>query len=115
MFLKTKERRVFLALGPTDMRKSINTLSVLVEGEFGKNAFSGDLFVFCNRGQQIIKALYWDKNGFCLWQKRLEEHRFKWPKSTRELREIGLQELQWLLDGFDISLAFKPLQYQHVI
>ncbi|MGB8334849.1 MAG: IS66 family insertion sequence element accessory protein TnpB [Desulfobacterales bacterium] len=72
--------RVYLALGGTDMRKAINGLSVLVEQAMDLDPFSGDLFVFCNRRQNIIKILYWDENDFCLWKKRLEEQRFKWPK-----------------------------------
>jgi len=62
--------RVYLAVGNTDMRKSINTLSILVEQAMALNPFSGDLFVFCNRGRTILKILYWQGNGFCLWQKR---------------------------------------------
>jgi len=66
--------RVYLALGATDMRKAINGLSVLVEQAMDLDPFSGDLFVFCNRRHTILKILYWDANGFCLWHKRLEEH-----------------------------------------
>ena len=73
--------QVYLALGHTDMRKSINGLSILVEQALDLSPFSGDLFVFCNRQRRIIKILYWDRNGFCLWQKRLEKDRFKWPQS----------------------------------
>jgi transposase len=70
-------QRVFLAVGSTDMRKSINGLSMLVEQAMELNPFSGDLFVFCNRRRTIIIILYYDTSGFCLWLKRLEEHRFK--------------------------------------
>ncbi len=59
--------RVYLAVGNTDMRKSINTLSILVEQAMALNPFSGDLFVFCNRGRTILKILYWQGNGFCLY------------------------------------------------
>ena len=74
--------RVYLALGATDMRKEINGLSVLVEAAFLLDPFSGHLFVLCNRQRTTIKVLYWDRNGFCLWQKRLEKHRFKWPQRS---------------------------------
>jgi len=59
--------RVYLALGSTDLRKAINGLSLLAEQAMGLNPFSGDLFVFCNRRQNIIKILYWDENGFCFY------------------------------------------------
>ena len=104
--------RVFLALGSTDMRKAINGLSVLVEQAMDFNPFSGDLFVFCNRRQNIIKILYWDENGFCLWQKRLEEHRFKWPRLPEQVLAINREQLNWLLAGLDFSSAHQRLYYQ---
>lgn len=95
--------RVFLAPGSTDMRKAINGLSLLVEGTLELDPFSGHLFVFSNRPRTIIKVLYWDRNGFCLWQKRLEKHRFKWPESREEVMEIRSNELGFLLEGLDLS------------
>ena len=106
--------RVYLALGSTDMRKAINGLSVLVEQAMGLNPFSGDLFVFCNRRRNIIKILYWDENGFCLWLKRLEEHRFKWPQLADEVLTINRKQLSWLLSGLDFSSAHQRLYYQNV-
>ena len=106
--------RVYLALGSTDMRKAINGLSILVEQAMGLNPFSGDLFVFCNRRQDIIKILYWDKNGFCLWYKRLEEHRFNWPQLPEQVLAIDRKQLNWLLAGLDFSSAHQRLYYQHV-
>ncbi len=105
--------RTYLALGITDMRKSINGLSILVEDQLELDPFSGHLFVFCNRRRNILKILYWDRNGFCLWHKRLEKHRFKWPVTAEEVIEIGQRELSWLLDGLEISQAdaHKPLVY----
>ena len=95
--------QVYLALGATDMRKSINTLSILVEGQMGHNPFSGSLFAFCNRKCDIVKVLYWDRNGFCLWQKRLEKERFKWPCSSEEVMKLTRRELMWLIDGMSIT------------
>ncbi len=106
--------RVYLALGSTDLRKAINGLSVLVEQSMGLNVFSGDLFVFCNRRQNIIKILYWDNNGFALWHKRLEEHRFKWPKLPEQVIQINRKQLSWLLVGLDFSSVYQRLYYQHV-
>ena len=106
--------RVYIALGATDMRKSINGLSILVEQAMDLNPFGGDLFVFCNRRRNMIKILYWDKNGFCLWHKRLEEHRFKWPKLPEQVLTINRKQLNWLLAGLDFSSAHQQLYYQHV-
>ena len=106
--------QVYLALGSTDMRKAINGLSLLVEQAMGRNPFSGDLFVFCNRRQNIIKILYWDKNGFCLWHKRLEKYRFKWPRLPEQALAINRKQLSWLLAGLDLSSAHQRLYYQHV-
>ena len=59
--------RVYIALGATDMRKSINGLSLLVEEQFDLDLFSGSMFAFCNRRRDIVKILYWSDNGFCLY------------------------------------------------
>jgi len=105
--------RVFLAAGNTDMRKAINGLSLLVEGEMELDPFSGHLFVFCNRSRTIVKILYWDRNGFCLWQKRLEKQRFQWPKNRAEVLEVQARELGFLLEGLDLGSVqpHKSLKY----
>jgi transposase len=95
--------KVYLVLGATDMRKAINGLSLLVAGYLEKDVFSGNLFVFCNRSKSNIKVLYWDRNGFCLWQKRLEQHRYHWPSSEKEVLEWDTQQLRWLLDGLKLN------------
>ena len=112
--ISISSQRIYLALGSTDMRKSINGLSILVEQSLDLSPFSGDLFVFCNRRQNIIKVLYWDRNGFCLWHKRLEKHRFKWPSSAEQVVTIDAHQLQWLLYGLDIAQAHEQLYYQKV-
>lgn len=110
---------VYLHTEPIDFRKQIGGLAALVEGELQMNPFGTALFVFVNRRRTGIKALYWHRNGFCLWQKRLEKDRFAWPRQ----RDFGatccvsLQELQWLLEGFDLWLnkPHKSLYYQSVM
>jgi transposase len=108
--------RVYLAMGDTDMRMSINGLSVLVSTKLAENPLSGHLFAFTNRKRTIVKILYWDRNGFCLWQKRLEKDVFKWPASEKEVLNISSRELQWLIDGLDIRTvrAHKSLEYSVV-
>ncbi|RME80154.1 MAG: transposase [Caldilineae bacterium] len=93
---------VYLVAGPTDMRKAIDGLALLVADGLHLDPMSGHLFVFCNRKRDIIKILYWDHNGFCLWQKRLERQRFPWPQSTDATMKIGVRELRWILDGLPI-------------
>lgn len=73
---------MYLACGHTDMRKSINGLSAIVEGSFGLDPFGSALFVFCNRNRDRIKILEWDTDGFWLYFKRLEKGRFRWPDSA---------------------------------
>jgi transposase len=108
--------RVYLAPGTTDMRKAINGLSILVQEQMELDPFSGHLFAFCNRKRDIVKILYWDRNGFCLWQKRLEKDRFKWPMSMDEVFQIGMRELSWLMDGLSLHQhdAHARLQYDSV-
>jgi len=105
--------KVYLSLGATDMRKQINSLSILIQERLSLDPFAGSLFVFCNRRRDIVKILYWDVNGFCLWQKRLEKNRFNWPESRREVLEVTPRQLQWLLSGLSIKelRAHKELKY----
>lgn len=108
--------KVYLGLGSTDMRKSIDSLSVLVSEHLNHDPFSGHLFVFCNRRRNILKILYWDRNGFCLWHKRLEKEKFHWPVSEQEVGQISIRQLRWLLEGLDIdqAQAHGNLDYQNV-
>jgi transposase len=103
MLLPLDTVQVYLAIGATDMRKSINGLSMLVDSQLELDPLSGHLFCFCNRRQDIVKILYWDRNGFCLWHKRLEQDRFKWPNSTEEVVSLQGHELSWLLNGLSID------------
>jgi len=66
--------KVFLAAGSTDLRRSIDGLALLVAAQLELDPLSGHLFVFCNRRRTIVKVLYWDRNGFCLWQNHLSSH-----------------------------------------
>lgn len=117
MIFQPSHTRVFLAPGSTDMRKAINSLSILVEDTLRLDPFSGHLFVFCNGGRTILKILYWDRNGFCLWHKRLEKHRFKWPQDRKEVMEVGSRELSFILEGLDIRNVepLKNLSYKSMI
>jgi hypothetical protein len=69
---------VFVCLEPVDFRKGINGLAALLEAGLEQNPFAAALYVFSNRRRDRVKILYWERNGFCLWQKRLEKERFHW-------------------------------------
>lgn len=114
MLDKNGNYRVFLKMGRTDMRKSINGLAVEVQVFLKQNPFDKSLFVFCNKRRNQIKILYWDMNGFCLWQKRLEKDKYMWLKSGNNSMEISMKELEWLLEGLDYRKAYKPLSYELV-
>lgn len=109
-----RQTKVYLALGTTDMRKSINGLSLLVEDQFDLDLFTGNLFAFCNRRRDMVKILYWSGNGFCIWLKRLEEDQFRWPDSEQEVMEISPAALDWLLHGLDLRHAHRRLGYRAV-
>ncbi|MBF6651174.1 IS66 family insertion sequence element accessory protein TnpB [Methylobacter sp. BlB1] len=95
---------VYLCAEPVDFRKGMGSLAVLVEAQLQLNPFAEALFVFTNRSSTALKVLYWERNGFCLWQKRLEQDRFVWPKADEAgVVSLTVQQLNWLLDGYDIS------------
>ena len=108
------QAKVYIAVGATDMRKSINGLGLLVADHFDMDVFSGHLFAFCNRRRDIIKILFWDKNGFCIWHKRLEKECFCWPESEREVIDVNSRQMSWLLAGLDINTAHKRLAYSEI-
>ncbi|VAW76072.1 Mobile element protein [hydrothermal vent metagenome] len=109
---------VFLCRDIVDFRKGINGLTVLVEDALGLDPFSERLFIFCNRKKNMIRILYWERNGFCLWQKRLEKEKFKWPhKHESEIITLTGQQINWLLDGYDVMRmqAHQRLNYSTVL
>ena len=108
--------QVYVVVDAVDMRKAIDGLSILVADHFDLNPLAGHMFAFSNRRRTVVKVLYWDRNGFCLWQKRLERERFRWPESRAAVLELGHRELRWLLDGLDINQgqAHRRLQYSAI-
>jgi len=98
--------RVFVCTTPTDMRKSFDGLCALVQSVLKQDPFSGHLFVFLSRRRDRVKILYWDRSGFCLLYKRLEEGTFRMP----ECGEIGSRELMMVLEGLD-AVAVRPRRW----
>ena len=107
MLRLTPSSQVYLALGPTDLRNNIDGLALMVERQFRLDPFSTSLFVFCNRKRDKIKILFWDKNGYWLYYRRLEEGIFQWPQKTDFHKTLAVteQQLSWLLDGLSLSEA----------
>ena len=98
---------IYICLEPVDFRKGIRTLSILVERVLSVPSMTGQLFVFRNRHRDKVKILYWERNGFCLWQKQLEQDRFHWPGPKSGHLLVTGEQLNWLLDGLNIALM-KP-------
>lgn len=112
MKLAIGESRVFIRPGFMDMRKAVNGLTACVSSAMGHDPFSDALFLFCGKTRRIIKAVYWDRNGFCLWQKRLERDSFPWPESEEAARELSGEELMMLLDGIDFFHAHTAISFE---
>ena len=106
--------RVYLCLMPTDMRRSFDGLHALVRDHLQLDAFAGHLYIFSNRRKDRLKVLYWDRDGFAVWAKRLEEGSFAIPSgepgSTRI--EITTEELGAVLSGIDLQQAARRKRYR---
>jgi len=94
--------KVFLHRDAVDGRKNINGLAALVEQAMQLDPLSRAVFAFSNRRRDRIKLLLWDRNGFWLLTKRLEQDRFQWP-STAAVLELSTEHLHWLLEGIDLD------------
>jgi transposase len=105
--------RVYLCLSVCDMRKSFDSLHALVRDHLQLDPFAGHLFVFAGRRRDRLKILYWDRDGFALWSKRLEQGTFAWPveETGAVRREITAQELGALLSGIDLRHAERRRRY----
>jgi len=96
---------------PVDFRKSINGLVSIVQETMATPAMTGNVFAFCNKNNDKLKVLYWDKTGFALWYKRLEKDKFKWPgKEDDHLITLTAEKWQWLLSDLS-AIAHKQLSY----
>ena len=113
MYLK-KNRKIYLVMGFTDMRKQINGLAQIAEEKKPKELLSGNYFVFLGKTRRVMKILYWDKTGFCMWTKRLEEDSFPWPKNTDGVMRLERESFRLLLVGIDIFKKHRAMHYSAV-
>lgn len=96
---------VYLAVGATDLRNNIDGLIVKIKYQFKLDPFTPAMFVFCNKARNKLKIIFWDKNGFWLYYRRLDSGTFNWPMKSDENRTIAVteQQLSWILDGLSME------------
>jgi transposase len=99
--------KIFLCAQPTDMRRSFDRLAEMTRSVLAQDPFSGHLFVFFNRPRDRVKILFWDRSGFCLYYKRLEEGCFR-PLAQREL---SAAELTLILEGLELAEAQRHKRF----
>ena len=99
------------------MRKAIDGLAAIVKENFAMDPMANNLFLFCGKRRDRIKALYWEGDGFVLLYKRLETGRFQWPRSEKEVRLLSTQEFRWLMEGLCVNQpkALKPVGKKSVL
>lgn len=96
-------RHVYLAMGYTDLRMGIDGLAGKIQQEFQMDPFEeGNLFIFCGRRTDRIKALLYEGDGFLLLYKRLADGRFRWPRNESEVRQLTPEQYKWLMDGLEV-------------
>ena len=104
--------RVWLAAGVTDMRRGLNTLAAQAEASLSEDPYSGHLFVFRGRRGDLLKIIWWDQQGACLFSKRLERGRFVWPVAKDGKVSMSPAQLSMLLEGIDWRMpkrTWRPL------
>ena len=110
--------RVYLCLSPCDMRRSFDGLHALVRDHLELDPFAGHLYLFANKRRDRLKILYWDRDGFAIWAKRLEEGTYAIPSaeepSSRRF-EISVEELGALLSGIDLGTATRRKRYRRAV
>lgn len=116
MMRPSAEVTVYLCVAPVDGRKQAASLALLVEQSLGRNVFEPALYIFTNRRRDRVRILYWERNGLCLWSKRLEQQQFIWPRSVSgNTVTINGRTLNALLDGFDVwSQGHRELSIRRV-
>ena len=113
MLFPESNLRIMLCTQPTDMRKSYTGLSALVKNTLQENPLSGQLFVFVNRRQTQMKILYFDRSGYCIWSKKLEQGQFVIRDAPGGKKSLDWTQLKLLLDGIEIKKSRQYKRYSH--
>jgi transposase len=101
MIALPSQTQIWIAAGVTDLRRGFTGLSGMVQTKLEQDPFSGHVFVFRGRRGHLIKVLWWDGDGLCLFAKRLERGRFVWPQATSGTVSLSRAQLSMLLEGID--------------
>jgi len=109
-----KKAKIYVRPGYTDLRKAVNGLSTIIQDGMKGDPLSGNVFLFCNRSRHLLKAVWWDRTGFWLAQKRLETERWPWPENETAAQELTDRQTEMLLDGIDFWKAHKELHYTSI-
>lgn len=106
--------RIWLSTSGVDLRRGHDGLCALVRAQWGEALFAGHLFVFLGRRLDRCKILFWDRGGFVIYYKRLEQGRFQVPKVASDGKSVELDAtaLAMLLDGIDVSRVRRPAKWQ---
>lgn len=107
--------RIYLCTAPCDMRHGFDRLAERVRSGMGEDPLGGALFLFRSRCGMRLKILYWDRDGYALWHKRLEQGVFRFPKTTDHVKlELRASELAMLLEGVDLRSVKRLPRYRLV-
>ena len=112
MFFPEGQVRVWLYTQPTDMRKSYDGLSALVKNTLHEDPANGHLFVFINRKRTQIKVLYFDRSGYCVWSKRLEQGRFQYRSGGADKVILDWTQLKLMLEGIELKNTRQYKRFQ---
>ena len=113
MFFPEAQLRVWLYTQPTDMRKSYDGLSALVRTALHEDPTSGHLFVFINRKRTQMKVLYFDRCGYCIWSKRLEQGRFRYGAGDADKVTLDWTQLKLILEGIELKNTRQYKRFSH--
>jgi transposase len=112
-----EELRIYLHRAPIDMRRGRNGLAAIAREVMQADPFAGGLFLFIGRRFDSLKLLYWERNGFALWWKKIEsDEKYHWPRLLEEdVVTLSAEQLNWLLDGYDIwTQPHRMIRFSHV-
>lgn len=111
MFFPEGTLKIWLYTRPTDMRKSFDGLCALIKQQLNANPLSGELFVFVNQRRTLMKILFFDRTGYSIWFKRLEQGAFQLPSTSGEQAPLNYTQLKCIMEGIDIHSVKQRLRY----